>query len=220
MRLPQQTAAYGQRIDFGRYVEGSLLCARLPELAGPVKQVTQKLKTAGRSWEDAAEPVQYALAERDATDRDLDQTAQHARLVLASTGAAAMREAPYTAIFPFGFDYYASAPLDEQESRYAELVERIEAQLPAEHPVRLEAVPKLQAGIAAFVEAEKRVASARRAQALARTALDSAAESFDRVLERTYGALIERFGRKAAETYFPRTRRTRGDAGGGGGDTN
>jgi hypothetical protein len=217
MRLPQQSAGYGVRVDFGRYVEGSLLYARLGELAGPVKQVAQKLKTAGRTWEDAAEPVQFALAERDAVDRDLDLLAQHVRLALASTGTAAMREEPYTSVFPFGIDYYASAPLDEQESRYSELVERLEAHLPADHPLRLEAVPKLQAGISAFADAEKRVAAARRAQALARTAVDAAAESFDRVLERTYGALIERYGRKAAETYFPRFRRGRApevDAGG------
>jgi hypothetical protein len=220
MRLPQQTASYSVRVDFGRYVEGSLLYARIGELAGPVKQVTQKLKSAGRTWEDAAEPVQYALAERDAADRDLDRTAQHARLTLASTDTAAIREEPYTAIFPFGIDYYTSAPLDEQETRYTELVERLEAHLPADHPVRLEAVPKLQAGISAFADAEKRVASARRTQALARTALASAAESFDRVLERTYGALIERFGRKDAETYFPRWRRTRAEDGGDGRDSN
>ncbi len=207
MRLPHPNAAHGMRVDFGRYVEGALTYARLPELTGPVKQVTSRLKAAGRAWEDAAEAIQLALAERDAVDHGLDRAAQSARLALASTSTTAMREAPYTSIFPFGIDYYASAPLDEQETRYRELVERLAAHLPPEHPVRREATPALEAGVAAFVEAEAAVAAARRAHAMARTAVESAQDSFDRVMERTYGALIERFGRKAAERYFPRARR-------------
>jgi hypothetical protein len=207
MRLPAPDDSHERRAGMGRYLGRRLRRAGYTELAATVDAATRAVKVAGRAWEDASDPLQDALADRDAADDDLDLTAQESRLALAARGIAAMRERPYTDIFHRGLDYYTVAPIDEEVSRYRELAERIAAHLPAEDPVRLDAIPRIEAGVAAFEAARMAVGKARTAVSIARTTLESAQDRLDETFEKTYGALVAQVGRRRAEAFFPRRHR-------------
>lgn len=212
MRLPSESASYLRRVSFGSYCARRLKRAKLNTLAQDVQDITQDVKEKGRAWDDAQEPIQNALADRDAADDNLDQNAQEIRLKLSSRSITAVREAPYTNIFPKGIEYYTAAPLDKEVQRYEELIQRLETHLPADDPVRVEFVPKIREGIAEFEAAEKAVSSARNDLALANTALQEAEDKWRRQMEKTYGALVTLFNRKTAERFFPRSsaRRSQG----------
>jgi hypothetical protein len=207
MHLPKQGSAYAQRVEMGEYVAQRLHRAKLGELEAPVAQAAKAVEDAGRAWEDSQKAVRRAKADRDAADDDLDLTAQNGRLALASRGVSAMREPPYTLIFKEGIEYFTLAPLDQEVTRYRQLVDRLNAHLPADDPTRTAAVPAIQTGIEAFQAATGQLDAARSAVSLTRMALETAEDAFDRVLEKTYAALVDRFGRKAAERYFPRAHR-------------
>ncbi len=207
MRLPSESSAPAERVSFGRYVLTRLKRAKYDDLAVPVDVATRDVKAAARSWEDAAEPIQEAIALRDAADDTLDDTAQQARLTLSSRSLDATQQAPYTAIFPKGIDYYISAGLPDEAQRYTELTERLEKNLAGNDDVRVATVPVIAAGVKEFSTAMENVAKARTAEALAKTHLDAAEEAWGMLMERTYGALVSRVGRKKAERFFPRRKR-------------
>ncbi len=92
-------------------------------------------------------------------------------------------------------------------ARYRQLVDRLNAHLAADDATRTAAVPAIESGVEAFRAATDQLAAVRSAVSLARTAVETAEDAFDRVLEKTYAALVDRFGRKAAERYFPRAHR-------------
>src|SRR5262245_57238064 len=130
MQLPGDTASYRKAVKFGRYVTRRLKRAKLDVLTQSAHSATADLKQAGRAWEDAADDIEDTIADRDASDADLDTAAQEFRHALASPSVNAVRERPYTDIFPNGIEYYTAAPLDEEVRRYGELRERIIAHLP------------------------------------------------------------------------------------------
>ena len=212
MRLPPSAAHFSQRTRCGNYVARRLRRARMVALAADVELVTDQVLTAGRAVEDADKPIQNALADRDASDDDLDEAAQTARLKLAARSIDAVDTAPYTLIFPQGVGYYTAAPLDEEVKRYKELKSRIEASLPAADKLRVKTVAAIDGGLVAFSKAVEELNAARTDEALAATRLSAANEAWERQMEKTYGAIVSQVGKGKAERFFPKSR---GKGGGG-----
>lgn len=204
MRLPPQNAHYIHRVRYGRYVARRLRKARLTVLAASVEKVSQAVLTYGRAVEDAEGPIQDALADRDAADTDLDRAAQDARARLAGRSADAIKNVPYTVIFPDGISYYTAAPLDEEQQRYTELKKRLVEHLPQTDEVRCATVPLIDTGLAEFIKGAAQLEAVRTDAALASTRLTSSTEAWDKQIEKTYGALVAEVGRAAAEGFFPR----------------
>jgi hypothetical protein len=216
MQLPQATAGYRTRVRFARYVVARL--QRAQRDAPPLRATVEKVKAAGRKVEDLEEEVDATLAQRDAVDDALDTQARGARRVLGARSATATQEAPFTSVFPAGLGYYTDATIDTNAAVYGELKARLEAHLPASDAVRTETVAQLDVLIPAFEAAEKAVASARTALAVAGTQLDAAEEDLDRLLEKVYGTLIADLGKASAEAFFPRQRAGARRRTGGGGE--
>jgi hypothetical protein len=206
MRLPPPSAHYSQCVRYGRYLARRLRRAKLATLAADVEKATLAVRTNGRALEDADDAIQEAIADRDGSDDDLDGAAQTARAKLAGRSADADRKAPYTLIFHEGLAYYTAAPLDEEVKRYGELKVRLEEHLPANDKVRTTTVAAIDAGIAAFSKATAALAKARTDDSLASTRLTTSRESWEKQVEKTYGALVQEMGRSAAERFFPQIR--------------
>lgn len=220
MRLPTLTAHFSQRVRVGRYVARRLRRAGLTSLSDDVSRASVALRDAGRAWEDSEGAIQDALADRDAADDALDETAQDARARLAGASATAVREEPFSLIFPKGAGYYTAAPVDEEELRYGELKQRLEAHLGRNDAVRKKAVAAIDAGLRDWCAAAKELDDNRAAASMARTQLERKAEAWDRQLEKAYGAVVAEVGRVRAEAFFPRSRASKKgsepDAPGGG----
>lgn len=217
MQLPQTSAHYSARVRFGQYVSRRLKRARLTAMAADVAKVTAAVLQAGRAAEDADAPVQDAMADRDAADDDLDVAAQTLRARLAGKSVEAVREEPYTRIFPDGIGFYLAAPLGEEIERYTLLAQRIEEHVPASEKVGAATVKAIRAGLTEFAAATKALGAAKNAAAHAEGRLESAVDAWSTHLEKTYGALVAEVGRTAAERFFPkgRTRAKKGSSGEG-----
>ena len=200
MQLPQASAAYGRRVEFGRYVTRTLRRGKFADLAEAMQGVTDALLVQGRAWEDARALGYAGQADRDAVDAELDVLAQTIRLSLASRDLEATQRAPYTAIFPRGIAYYTAAPLSAEVARYLELAARLDKHLDADDPLRAQ-IAGIEAGVADFKAADDALATGRRAQALARTDVAVAQDAFDAEV-----------GRSRARRFFPRAARGRGAA--------
>lgn len=209
MRLVPASAGFTARVGFGRYVWRRLVRVGFDDLANTVQVVNTAMLAAGRGVEDLELPEMDAIANRDADDDDLDDTAQLMRLQLASRSVEASRERPYTDIFPDGIEHYIAATLSLQSTRYGELVERTAAHLPEDDPVRLESTPKLQAQLASWSTSSQQVSDARNQIAIARTARDAAVDDWITTMERVYGALVAKVGKRKAERFFPKVSRRR-----------
>ena len=207
MKLPSQSARYERRVQYGRYVVTRLRTAKRDDLAGGVDQSTGSVKAAGREAGDAVEPVQVAMALRDASDNDMDVATQNFRQKLSSRSLHADQEPPYTQIFHEGVGYYIAAPLSENETRYKELIARVEANLPDDDELRAPLVDGVSVGIEDFKLATAELAKARTAHAMASSACDAAEDDWDMLMEKTYGLLISEVGKKAAERFFPRSKK-------------
>ncbi len=204
MQLPKATAAPHARVRYGRYLARRLRRGKFTQLADDVTAVTNSLRQSAREWDDTDDATQEALADRDAADDDLDLIAQDARNSLAGRSVEAVKEAPYTAIFPNGISYYTAAPLDEEVKRYGELSVRLEEHLPTTDVVRKKAVKGIAPGIEAFKAGVAAVDDARTAEALATTRLAKATDAWTKQVEKTYGSLVTEMGRAAADRFFPR----------------
>lgn len=214
MRLPVESTSYRQRVRFGRYVARRLRRAKLQQLAQDAAGATTTLRELGRTWEDADDAIQDALADRDGADDDLDDAAQEARANLAGRSADAVKKAPYTSIFPQGLAYYTAAPTGEEEKRYIELKKRLAENLPAHDDVAKKTNKAIDAGVKDFAMAVKELDAARTAEALVATKLATATDAWSVLMDKTYGALVAEVGRGRAEKFFPRVR---GKVGGGDG---
>ena len=150
--------------------------------------------------------MQDAMADRDATDDDLDTAAQEARVKLAGRSADAVTKAPYTQIFPEGIGFYTAAPLDEENARYSLFSQRLAAHLPANDKVRTTTIPVIETGLADFAKATKDLMTARNASSIADGHLATAEDAWEKQMEKTYGALVVEVGRAAADKFFPKTK--------------
>lgn len=206
MQLPPPTSRYAARVDYGRYVARRLNRAGRAALAKSARAAADAVLAAGRALEDARFEVQDAIADRDAADDALDNGAKDLRHALASRSRTAVRESPYTDIFPEGIEHYTVAALDDEEARYDELRTRVEAHLPAKEPQRKKSLDALAAGLTAWREAVRALNTARTAESLASTKLANAIDAFNRQMTKTYGALVADLDKPAAERFFPRAR--------------
>lgn len=206
MRLPAPSSEYRAFVRYGRYVSRRLRRAGFEVLAKDAEKTTQQVKITGRAWEDADEPIQDAMADRDAADDDLDLSAQRLRMALAGRTLGAERQEPYTLIFPQGIGYYTAAPLDEEEARYGELRLRVQQHLPADDDAGVNAIKAIDSGLATFKSSVEALRDAQAKEALARTSARSAIAAFERQMEKTYGVLLVEVGKTQAERFFPKIR--------------
>ncbi len=100
MRLPPSSSAYLVFVRYGRYVTRRLRQAGHADLAESTERATAIVRDTGRAWEDADDPIQAAFADRDAADDELDDATEEFRVILAGRGKEAVKQAPYTLIFP------------------------------------------------------------------------------------------------------------------------
>jgi hypothetical protein len=207
MQLPKDNLHYAVRVRYGVYVARRLRRAKLSALSEAVSAATSLIRATGRARDDAEDTVQESLADRDAADVALDLIAATTRVTLAGRGLKAVKEAPYTQIYPDGVAYYTAAPLDQEVTRYQELATRLQKYLPADD-VCLQHVPAVLEGVADFQAGVDALQEARRAKSLLATDLEAAEDAWAHLLERTYGALIEQFGKGAlVESFFPKAKR-------------
>jgi len=212
MQLPKESGSYGSLVRVAVYTSRLLRRSKYEALAADLIVGLTSVRRRGRIWEDSEDAVQGGLADRDGADDDLDDVGQEARLGVASTSVAAVREAPYTQIFPQGVGYYTAAPLDQEVTRYTELKQRLETHLPEANPIRVNAVPRIEMGIIEFTAATNTLTAAERDQVIARTELVHAIRSLRRQLEKTYGLLVADIGKIKAERYFPKVKSSKKDA--------
>ena len=207
MQLPKEGTHCSNVTRFSRYAARRLRRAGKTGLAKDILTACATVRERGREWEDLEDGVQDALADRDGADDDLDTIAQGARNTLAGRSVTAAKEEPYSLIFHAGIGYYTASPLEEEESRYEELSERITKHLPANDAVRKTAPAAIKKGIAGFKAASADLDKAERARGIARTDLDRAIRNALRQLEKVYGAILSEEGKAAAEAYFPKSSR-------------
>lgn len=203
MQTPAESSSPEHRVRFGLYLAKRLKRAGLATEAKSVADATAAVKKTARDHDDAEEPVQDGLADRDGADDDLDDTAQDSRANLAGRSADAVKKEPYIRIFDKGIGYYTSAPLDQEVARYTEFRERLEQYLPPTDEVRKKAVPRIDTGLKEFTAATKVIEKTRTDAALAATRLQSATEAWEILMEKTYGNLIASLGKAKAERFFP-----------------
>jgi hypothetical protein len=72
--------------------------------------------------------------------------------------------------------------------------------------MRIKTVAAVDAGIEGFRGVVDALTKARTAESLAATRLTAATESWEKQVEKTYGALVAELGRIKAERFFPRVR--------------
>lgn len=209
MQLPREGSSYLAFASFGRYTARRLKQGGYAQLARDVLASATKVRVAGRAWDDADDSYQDALADRDAADDTLDLAAQTTRAALAGRSAQADREEPYTLIFPNGVGEYTAAPIDEEVTRYGQLVTRLEANLAANDPVRKSSVKALKESLRDFKAALESLDNAEQEATMTRNELDRALNAFSRQLEKVYGLLVADQGRARADRFFPNPKTTR-----------
>ncbi len=116
---------------------------------------------AGSALQDAEEPMQDFMADRDGFDGDLDFAAQSERKHLAVRSLDAVRTEPHKSPFDKGIGHDVAAPLDQENARYRELVARNEAHLPGDDQLRTATVKALTQGLEGFNEALRQLEAAR-----------------------------------------------------------
>lgn len=206
MQLPKKESHYSHSVRVGRYVERRARRAKRDPMADDIRAATTAVLTAGRALEDTIDPVQEAMADRDAADDDLDATAQNARLTLASRSLGADKKEPYTLIFHKGIAYYTAARLEDEVDRYGELKTRLVEHLPANDVVRTSTIAAIDTGVTEFKTATNALSTARTLESLAKTRLESAQEAWEKHMTKVYGVLLSELGRQAADAFFPKTR--------------
>jgi hypothetical protein len=158
MQTPDPDSHYLKFVKFASYTARRLQRAGHESLAKDVLRSRNAVRAAGRAWDDTDDAVQDGYADRDAADDTLDLLAQNARTALAGRSVDAPTTEPYTLVFPDGIDYYTIAPLDEEVSRYEELVARLKKHLPASDNVRKSTVGPVEKGIKEYELAPRRCA--------------------------------------------------------------
>ena len=209
MKLPQENSAYSVAVKFARYTARKLRTNGRTAMANDLVSMALGLRAKGRSWEDAEDAVQDALADRDSADDGLDATAQSGRNTLAGRSVTAAREEPYTLIYPEGIGHYIAAPQDAEVARYTELKRRVELNLPEGDPVRAQTALGITTGLAAFSGGVAALDAAETSKSLARTELERANRNLRRQLEKTYGVLVTELGKQSAERFFPKAAKNR-----------
>lgn len=177
---------------------------RKGELARRLRAAADEVLSKARAVEDQDALVFELRADRDLGDQDLDGTAKGFRHKYAGQNLDVVKQATYQRILPDGIAYYTAASLDEQVPRYTQLRERIATHLPDDEPLKAPTLAALDAGIASWKEATGALQAAQRTLDELKADLAQALAELDRLIEKTWGALIDEVGEEAARSYFPR----------------
>lgn len=203
MYLPSAKSSWTIHVRFGSYVARRLRTAQLNDLTEAVKAASLKAQELGRLCEDASSVVQESIADRDAADQLLDGCVREVRRKLIARSNNAEKEAPYTLIIPDGLRWYIAAPVDEKLSRYKQLRDRLTSYLAEDDQVRVEVVPRLSAALDSCAQAVQHLEDSRNAETRSRDTLDLGLSEWRSLMDRTYGALVNMYGRSGAEAFFP-----------------
>jgi hypothetical protein len=202
MALPESNAAPIHFVRFGFRVAGKLKRHKLTALEASVLQVSREVLAHQRAFADTSFEGIALRAVRDAIDDDMDEAVRWARLQLAGRTTQAVQEAPYTQIFPQGVGYYTVAPLSAQQTRYTELTVRLVENLPEDDPVRLRTAADIERLLPEWLAARTTLSDHQATIAVARTRIDASKQEWQRILERTYGAVVIDMGKSFADNVF------------------
>lgn len=203
MRALPPSASTFRYLTHARYVARSLAVAGRREQSQRIRAAADRVRDLDRAVEDQAVMVFELKADRDFADRQGDVLIRDFRHGLNARSRDAIKQPPATRIFPNGVEYYTAAPIAEQAERYAELEERIVAHLPDDDPLRAPTLAGLSAALTAFLAAHGVLRSERRKLNELRLDLREAREDLNRMLERTWGALVAELGKDFADGFFP-----------------
>lgn len=211
MQTPSPSSRWTSHVAFARYVARRLLQSGHGAMATSARAAADAVQAAGSALDDARFNTQDAIADRDGADETLDEAGRDLRHGLASESRDAVKQAPYTAVFPEGIEHVTAAPLDQQVARYSELRARVETHLPAKHPLRKRSLDALSRGLAQWDRAVTALNAARSAEALKSTALVAAIDAFDRQMVRIYGTLLAEQGARVGGALLPANPALAGD---------
>ncbi len=201
--LPASAAPH-RHVSYARYVARTLSKRRKTEQARRLRAAADTVQSKARAVEDQEALVFELRADRDLGDQDLDRGAKGFRHKYAGQDLEVAKQATYQRIFPDGIAYYTAAGLDEQVPRYTQLRERIATHLPDDEPLKAPTLAAIDAGLAAWKEAVGALNTAQRTLDELKADLEQAEAELGRLIEKTWGALIDEEGEEAARTYFPR----------------
>ena len=152
-------------------------------------------------------PVARAIAQRDGTSLDFENTAREVQARLYGRSAVAKYEAPANVIFDGGLGALTTADVDDKEEAYRQFIRRIEDNLPATDAVRIEFLPVLKEQLEAFQAAEEAIKAANVDLKARKDELALAITAWETVMIETYGLLFAELGKKKAGRYFRKTAR-------------
>ena len=156
MYLPDVRSSTATNLRYAYYVSRRLRVAGLADLAATLDARTAEIVRIQRATDDLEKPVQDAVADRDAADDDLDDTARLAWRQLGATSVDAVKQAPFVDVFAEGLPYFVRATLADQALRYGELADRLETALAPTDPIRA-AVATLRAQLVVWIAASSGV---------------------------------------------------------------
>lgn len=207
MRLPQESAAYSQRVSYGCYTEAALLSEGLEAEAAAVRVQIENVKTAGRTSEDHQEKLFGARARRDLATWHINRAIQTLGLGLRSRGLGATTRAPYTLIVPNGIDEYLEAPIPQVVQRVTLLKERVTLHLDPADPLRVALLNDIEGPLNRWMAAQAALEEARRHRAHASQVLDTAERAFDKVLTDIWADRVKAEDKAKAERFFAKINR-------------
>jgi len=190
------------RIAAGAYTSRMLKKAALIDLYLIASQATTELKSTDRTLQDEEDLVGESYADREIAEMRLDGAARLTLNLLKGTSESAEHSSPYIDIAPDGLTGLTTAKVGERSSVFNRFVNRLEAYLPTDDPIRIQQVPVLQERIADWDEGRETIDDAiEKLEIVARTR-QKAIEAWDAAMETVYGQLLSKVGRKDAERFF------------------
>lgn len=202
MQLPAEGSSINTLRRFNAYTVRRLRRASMAAPAEDCVKAIKKLREAQAAVEDALEPAEEALADRDAADDDLDGANEEANRELTSRIPEAKKKSPWKDIYPNGSVEYAAAPVGEELDRYKLFKQRLTANLPPDDPLVVRIVPRIDQGLLDWAAAEEKHKEARRIVDTRRGERDRLEQEWRTLMDRLYSSIRAERGAAAAEKFF------------------
>jgi len=204
MQLPSKDASPAEKRRFARFVSRRAKRAKFDALAKTIDAHVKSLRVLELAADEAQDPVQDAYADVEADFDDLRALVSDANIKHRAEKVGIDKTPLFKTVWAEGTGAVIKADVDDRTKEARALADRFDEHLPAKHLLRKSHGPKLRK-VADTCDASAKVLGKARAKAkgvadkrdLAETALLA-------TLEKTYGALIEKVGKVAAERFFPR----------------